>query len=131
MADLPDDTESSLQSGSWPVLVISNNLVNFCSPVVTIILLVSCTHKKPLSTHVVISERRCGLEKQSVVLAEQIMSINKKQLKKKIGSILATSYEKKSNLHTAEHLICLQGIFCLTYTCKKALASMNLSGFLW
>lgn len=101
MADLPDDTEGSLQSGSRPVLVISNNLANLYSSVVTIIPLTSCTHKKPLPTHVVISERRCGLEKQSVVPAEQIMSINKKQLKKKIGSILATSYEKKVKKQSA------------------------------
>ena len=95
MADLPEDREGSLQSGIRPVLVISNNLANFHSPVITIIPLTSRTHKKPLPTHVVINERGFGLEKRSVVLAEQIMSINKKQLKRKIGSISATAYVEK------------------------------------
>lgn len=83
MTDLPDDMEGSLQSGSRPVLVISNNVANHHSPIITIIPLTSRTNKRPLPTHVVINGHKCGLKKQSVVLAEQIMSINKRQLKKK------------------------------------------------
>lgn len=83
MADLPDDTEGILQSGSRPVLVISNNLANFYSPGVTIIPLTSCTHKKTLPTHIVISERRCGPEKTVRRTGRTDYTINKKQLTKK------------------------------------------------
>lgn len=94
MADLPKD-EGSLQYGTRPVLVISNNYADSHSPVITIIPLTSRLQKKPLPTHVAISAHRCGLEKYSIVLAEQIMSINKKHLKRKVGSISETVYEER------------------------------------
>lgn len=78
MADLPDDRGGSLQSGSRPVVIISNDLANAYSPVITILPMTSKTEKKKLPTHVVIKD--CGLKKCSIVLAEQIMSINKNQL---------------------------------------------------
>ena len=93
MASLPDDTEGSLQSGTRPVVIVSNDMANKHSPVLTILPITSRMSKKKLPTHVPVEE--CGLEKKSLVLAEQIMSINRKDLLKKMGSIANTIYERR------------------------------------
>lgn len=93
MAALPDDTDGSLQSGTRPVIIVSNNLANKHSPVITVIPMTAQISKKKLPTHAVIEN--CGLEKKSIVLAEQIMSINKKSLGRKMGSIAETVYESE------------------------------------
>ena len=93
MARLDMDTEGSLQSGIRPVLVISNDKANQYSPVITIIPITSNTGKKRLPTHVFI--RGCGLLQQSIVLVEQITSLNQTRLLRKIGSIQRTVYEEK------------------------------------
>lgn len=89
-ADLGDDADGSLQAGGRPVLVISNNKANQYSPVITIIPITSKMCKAGLPTHVLIKE--CGLKKPSIALAEQITSINKERLGRKIGSIHQTVY---------------------------------------
>lgn len=97
MARLSDDEDGgSLQEGMRPVLIVSNDMANEHSPVITIVPLTSQMRKKPLPTHVLI--RECGLIKPSVVLAEQIMSLNKCRLENRMGSIKATMYEKKVDL---------------------------------
>lgn len=93
MAELPDDADGSLQSGTRPVIIVSNNLANKHSPVITVIPMTAQMSKKKLPTHAVIEN--CGLEKKSIVLAEQIMSINKKNLERKMGTISETVYESK------------------------------------
>lgn len=76
MADLPDDTNGSIQSGTRPVVIVSNNQANRHSPVITILPMRSQISKKKLLTHITIED--CGLKIKSIALAEQIMSINKK-----------------------------------------------------
>lgn len=93
MADLLLDKEGSLQSGCRPVVIVSNDYANEYSPVITVLPMTSKMRKKKLPTHVIIED--CGLNRRSVALAEQIMSINKTQLKEKMGSIATTSYEDK------------------------------------
>lgn len=93
MAALPNDMEGSLQSGTRPVVIVSNDMANQYSPVLTILPITSRMTKKNLPTHVPVEE--CGLEKKSLVLAEQIMSINRKDLLKKMGSIANTIYERR------------------------------------
>lgn len=93
MADLPLDKEGSLQSGCRPVVIVSNNFANAYSPVITVLPLTSRMRKRKLPTHVLIED--CGLNRWSIALAEQIMSINKSQLRQKIGSIASTTYEDK------------------------------------
>lgn len=90
MAKLPTDKKGSLQSGIRPVVVVSNNNANRFSPVITIIPMTSATKKK-IPTHITVED--CGLEMKSIILAEQIMSINKTSLGKKIGSLKKTIYE--------------------------------------
>lgn len=64
----------SVQSGSRPCLVISNNKANRYSPVITVLPITS-RKKKLLPTHVPIT-----LEVESYIMAEQIISIDKKQI---------------------------------------------------
>lgn len=83
----------SLQSGTRPVLIVSNDKANEYSPVITIVPITSKIEKKKLPTHVFMVN--CGLERPSIALAEQITSINKSDLIKKVGSIKETIYEEQ------------------------------------
>lgn len=88
-AKLPEDTIGSLQSGVRPVIVVSNDMANEFSPVITVLPLTSKIKKKKLQTHVFVKGR--GL-KPSIILAEQIMSLNQNQLLTQICS-LKSEYE--------------------------------------
>ena len=89
-AELEGDAGSSMQAGARPVLVVSNNKANQYSSVITVIPITSKMGKTKLPTHVLIKE--CGLSKPSIALAEQITSITKDRLDRKIGSIQHTVY---------------------------------------
>lgn len=89
-AELGENAEGSLQAGARPVLVVSNDKANEFSPVITVIPITSKMVKANLPTHVLIEA--CGLKKPSIALAEQITSINKDKLDRKIGSIQRTVY---------------------------------------
>ena len=93
MAELDEDVEGSLQSGIRPVIVVSNNMANKYSPVISIIPMSSKIKKRNLPTHVFM--QNCGLPRPSIVLAEQITALNQSRLQKKIGSIEKTEYESK------------------------------------
>ena len=75
----------SEQGGLRPVLIIQNNVGNKHSPTTIIAPITSRFTKKPLPTHVPISN--CGLAKDSIVLCEQLRTIDKRRLKEKLGSI--------------------------------------------
>lgn len=93
MARLDEDIEGSLQSGFRPVLIVSNDKANCYSPVINIIPITSKLGKKKLPTHVLLKE--CGLVQQSIILAEQITSINKSRLIRYMGNIRETPYEER------------------------------------
>ena len=94
MAKLEEDVDGgSLQSGLRPVLIVSNDMANKFSPVITILPITSKMGKKNLPTHVRL--KGCGMVRQSIILAEQITSINKSRLIRYIGSIKKTEYEGK------------------------------------
>lgn len=80
--------EGSLQAGIRPVIVISNDMANKFSPVVTVIPVTSKVKKKKLPTHVHLND--CGLDGPCTAMAEQITSIDKDRLGKWIGSIKNT-----------------------------------------
>ena len=86
-----DEDGGSLQEGMRPILIISNDKANEHSSVITIVPLTSKLRKHRLPTHVLIN--KCGLVKPSIVLAEQIMSLNKTRLE--VGSIKETVYESQ------------------------------------
>lgn len=93
LTQLDGQAEGSLQAGMRPVFIISNNKANKFSPVITVIPVTSKMGKNQLPTHVYI--RDCGLAKPSIAMAEQITSINKSKLRKRIGSIKRTEYERQ------------------------------------
>ena len=77
----------SEQGGIRPVLIIQNDLGNKYSPTVIAAAITSQTNKTKLPTHIELGENMSGLKSNSVVLAEQIRTIDKSRLKEKIGHI--------------------------------------------
>lgn len=77
----------SEQGGIRPVLIIQNDLGNKYSPTVIAAAITSQTNKAKLPTHIELGESKCGLKSNSVVLTEQIRTIDKSRLKEKIGHI--------------------------------------------
>ena len=77
----------SEQGGIRPVLIIQNDIGNKYSPTVIAAAITSQTNKTKLPTHIEINSEGLGLSKNSVILAEQIRTIDKSRLKEKIGHI--------------------------------------------
>lgn len=77
----------SEQGGLRPVLIIQNDIGNKYSPTVIVAAITSQINKSKLPTHVEIGALGHGLNKDSVVLLEQIRTIDKQRLKEKIGHI--------------------------------------------
>ena len=77
----------SEQGGIRPVLIIQNDLGNKYSPTVIAAAITSQTGKTKLPTHIEIDSATCGLKNNSIVLAEQIRTIDKSRLKERIGHI--------------------------------------------
>ncbi|MDO5707049.1 MAG: type II toxin-antitoxin system PemK/MazF family toxin [Andreesenia angusta] len=75
----------SEQGGVRPVIVIQNDIGNRYSPTIIIAAITSQINKAKLPTHIEIQAHRYGLTKDSVVLLEQVRTIDKKRLKEKIG----------------------------------------------
>lgn len=75
----------SEQGGVRPVIIIQNDIGNKYSPTVIVSAITSQINKAKLPTHVEISSEDYGLNKDSVVLLEQIRTLDKKRLKEKIG----------------------------------------------
>lgn len=84
----------SEQGGVRPVLVIQNDIGNRYSPTVIIAAITSQIQKGKLPTHVEISASDYNLEKDSVVLLEQIRTIDKQRLKEKVTHFSKTMMEK-------------------------------------
>ena len=79
-ADLSPVTGSE-QGGVRPVLIIQNNIGNRHSPTVICAAITSKMNKAKLPTHIEISAGRYQIEKNSVVLLEQIRTIDKQRLR--------------------------------------------------
>ena len=75
----------SEQGGIRPVLIIQNDIGNKYSPTVIVAAITSQINKAKLPTHIEISANEYGLNKDSVILLEQIRTIDKKRLREKIG----------------------------------------------
>lgn len=75
----------SEQGGVRPVLVIQNDIGNKYSPTIIVGAITSQINKAKLPTHVEINAPEYGLPKDSVVLMEQVRTIDKKRLREKIG----------------------------------------------
>ncbi|QIB69133.1 type II toxin-antitoxin system PemK/MazF family toxin [Aminipila butyrica] len=77
----------SEQGGIRPVLVVQNDVGNKYSPTIIVAAVTSQLNKAKLPTHVEIDAKNNGLSKKSVVLLEQLRTIDKKRLKERIGAI--------------------------------------------
>ena len=77
----------SEQGGIRPVLIIQNDVGNKHSPTVIAAAITSQITKNKLPTHIEIGPQECGLKEESIVLTEQIRTIDKSRLKEKIGHI--------------------------------------------
>ena len=84
----------SEQGGVRPVLIIQNDIGNKYSPTVIVAAITSQINKAKLPTHVEISSEEYGLNRDSVVLLEQIRTLDKKRLKEKIGHMTETDMKK-------------------------------------
>ncbi len=77
----------SEQGGVRPVLVVQNDIGNKYSPTVIAAAITSKINKAKLPTHIELSAENYGLQKDSVVLLEQIRTIDKMRLKERIGEL--------------------------------------------
>ena len=77
----------SEQGGIRPVLVVQNDVGNKYSPTVIVAAITSRINKAKMPTHIEIKGEEYGLSKDSVILLEQIRTIDKKRLKERIGHI--------------------------------------------
>ena len=77
----------SEQGGIRPVLVIQNNVGNKYSPTVIVSAITSKLNKSKLPTHIELDSEEFGLKSDSIILTEQIRTIDKSRLKEKIGHI--------------------------------------------
>ena len=84
----------SEQGGIRPVLVVQNDIGNQYSPTTIILAITSQINKAKLPTHVEIDAHTYGLERDSVILAEQIRTIDKSRLKQRIAVLREESMEK-------------------------------------
>jgi mRNA interferase MazF len=75
----------SEQGGTRPVLVVQNNIGNQFSPTTIIAAITSQIAKAKLPTHVEVRAKRSGLDRDSVILTEQIRTIDKSRLKEKVA----------------------------------------------
>ena len=82
------------QGGVRPVLVIQNNIGNRFSPTVIIAAITAQIQKAKLPTHVEIDAKRYGFERDSVILLEQIRTIDKQRLTDKITHLDDEMMEK-------------------------------------
>ncbi|MFI3167226.1 MAG: type II toxin-antitoxin system PemK/MazF family toxin [Bacillota bacterium] len=86
----------SEQGGVRPVLIVQNDIGNKYSPTIIAAAITSQLGKAKLPTHIEISAE-AGLAKDSVILLEQIRTIDKKRLGEKIGEIPHSTMKKVDN----------------------------------
>ena len=84
----------SEQGGIRPVIVIQNDIGNKYSPTVIVAAITSQINKAKLPTHVEISSEEYGLNRDSVVLLEQVSTLDKRRLKEKIGHMTDEDMKK-------------------------------------
>lgn len=83
----------SEQGGVRPVLIVQNDIGNRYSPTVIAAAITSQKTKSNLPTHIELPARSTGLQKDSIVLLEQIRTIDKHRLKEKMGKLDERSME--------------------------------------
>lgn len=77
----------SEQGGLRPVLIVQNDVGNKFSPTVIAAAITSQKDKTNLPTHIKVNADECGLSKNSIVLLEQVRTIDKQRLKERMGKL--------------------------------------------
>ena len=85
----------SEQGGVRPILIVQNDIGNKYSPTVIVAAITSQINKAKLPTHIELKSGDFGLQKDSVILLEQLRTLDKKRLKEKVGEIEDLSVIKK------------------------------------
>lgn len=84
----------SEQGGVRPVLIIQNDVGNKYSPTVIAAAITSQQDKAKLPTHISVEAEGSGLQKNSIVLLEQVRTIDKRRLKEKMGNLDISMMDK-------------------------------------
>ena len=87
----------SEQGGVRPVLIVQNDVGNRHSPTVIAAAITSRLDKAKLPTHISLDATTCGLQRDSIVLLEQVRTIDKRRLKDKMGSPDEASMSRVDN----------------------------------
>ena len=77
----------SEQGGCRPVLIVQNDTGNRHSPTVIAAAITSQTGKANLPTHISLAARSCGLTRDSVILLEQVRTLDKSRLRERMGRL--------------------------------------------
>ena len=85
------------QGGVRPILIVQNDIGNKYSPTVIVAAITSQINKAKLPNHIELKSGDFGLQKDSVILLEQLRTLDKKRLKEKVGEIEDLSVIKKVN----------------------------------
>ena len=75
----------SEQGGMRPVLIVQNDIGNRYSPTVIAAAITSQQNKAKLPTHIELQARSAGLSRDSIVLLEQIRTLDKRRLRERMG----------------------------------------------
>lgn len=84
----------SEQGGMRPVLIVQNNIGNRYSPTVIAAAITSQQNKAKMPTHIELSARTYGLAKDSIVLLEQIRTLDKRRLRERMGCLDEAAMQK-------------------------------------
>lgn len=87
----------SEQGGIRPILIVQNDTGNKYSPTIIAAAITSQINKAKLPTHIELNANEFGLIKDSVILLEQIRTLDKKRLKEKIGELPPVTMSKVNN----------------------------------
>ena len=84
----------SEQGGVRPVLIVQNDTGNRHSPTVIAAAITSRTGKAKLPTHIELPGQSCGLPRNSIILLEQIRTLDKRRLKEHMGRLEEVSMNR-------------------------------------
>ncbi|MFY9198054.1 MAG: type II toxin-antitoxin system PemK/MazF family toxin [Acutalibacteraceae bacterium] len=84
----------SEQGGVRPVLIVQNDVGNKFSPTVIAAAITSQKYKTNLPTHIQVNADECGLARDSIVLLEQVRTLDKKRLKERMGTLAADDMDR-------------------------------------
>ncbi len=84
----------SEQGGIRPVLIVQNDVGNRYSPTVIAAAITSQQDKTDLPTHIKITAQGSGLQRDSIILLEQVRTIDKKRLKERMGALDVGSMDR-------------------------------------